>query len=79
MHPMRNLVPNLVYAARGDEVDSVVIDGRVLVEHGRVLTVDEDALMADAQRLANPIGEAAEAEFLRVSTTNAQLMREGRL
>ncbi len=78
-HPMRNLVPNLVYAARGDEVDTVVIDGQVVVEHGRVQTVDEDAILDDAQRLAEPIGAAAEADFWRVSTPNAEAMREGRL
>ena len=39
--PMRNLVPNLVYAARGDEVDTVIVDGQIVVEHGAVLTLDE--------------------------------------
>jgi 5-methylthioadenosine/S-adenosylhomocysteine deaminase len=77
--PMRNLVPNLVYSARGDEVDTVVVDGQVLVEGGRVVTVDEDAIVAEAQRLAGPIGAAAEADFWRVGGTNAQFMRDGRL
>jgi 5-methylthioadenosine/S-adenosylhomocysteine deaminase len=77
--PMRNLAPNLVYAARGDEVDTVVIDGQVVVERGRVTTVDEPAILAQAQRLAEPIGAAAEADFWRVSTTNAQSMRADRL
>jgi 5-methylthioadenosine/S-adenosylhomocysteine deaminase len=27
--PMRNLAPNLVYAARGDEVDTVIVDGQL--------------------------------------------------
>ena len=26
--PVRNLVPNLVYSARGDEVSTVIVDGR---------------------------------------------------
>lgn len=77
--PMRNLAPNLVYAARGDEVDYVVVDGQVVVEHGRLMTIDEEGVLAEAQRQANPIGPAAEAEFWRVSASNAQLVREGRL
>jgi 5-methylthioadenosine/S-adenosylhomocysteine deaminase len=44
---MRNLVPNLVYAARGDEVDYVLVNGQVIVEHGRVLTVDAEATFTD--------------------------------
>jgi 5-methylthioadenosine/S-adenosylhomocysteine deaminase len=77
--PMRNLAPNLVYAARGDEVDTVIIDGQVVVEHGRVQTADEHQILADAQRLAEPIGAAADADFWRVSRTNAEWMRDGRL
>ena len=77
--PMRNLVPNLVYAARGDEVDTVIIDGQVIVEGGRVLTVDEDAILDAAQRLAEPIGPAAEEAFWQVSGPNAELMRADRL
>src|SRR5262249_35107849 len=44
--PMRNLVPNLVYAARGDEVEHVFVDGQLIVAHGRVLTMDADAIVA---------------------------------
>jgi 5-methylthioadenosine/S-adenosylhomocysteine deaminase len=77
--PMRNLVPNLVYAARGDEVDTVIVDGRVIVEGGRVVTVDEDAVISTAQRLAEPIGAAAETDFWRVGGTNAASMRADHL
>ncbi len=77
--PMRNLVPNLVYAARGDEVDTVVIDGQIVMEHRELRTVDEDGILDDAQRVADTIGPAAEADFWRVNSTNAQLVREGRL
>jgi 5-methylthioadenosine/S-adenosylhomocysteine deaminase len=77
--PMRNIVPNLVYAARGDEVDTVVIDGRVVVEHGRVLTVDEAEVVDEAQRQADPIGPRAAPDFWAVGGTNAQFMRDGML
>jgi 5-methylthioadenosine/S-adenosylhomocysteine deaminase len=77
--PMRNIVPNLVYAARGDEVCSVVVDGRILVESGRLQTVDEEAILAEAQRAADPIGAAADEDFWRVNGSNAQLMRTGHL
>jgi 5-methylthioadenosine/S-adenosylhomocysteine deaminase len=77
--PMRNLVPNLVYAARGDEVDTVIIDGRIVVEHGRLLTMAEEEVIADAQRAADAIGPAAEAEFWRIDNSNARAMRAGDL
>ncbi|HWI62453.1 MAG TPA: amidohydrolase family protein [Symbiobacteriaceae bacterium] len=77
--PMRNIVPNLVYSARGDEVATVVVDGRVVMENGRILTVDEEAVYTEAQARALPIGPKATPEFARVNGTNAVFMREGKL
>jgi 5-methylthioadenosine/S-adenosylhomocysteine deaminase len=77
--PMRNLVPNLVYAARGDEVQTVVIDGEIVVDGGRLVTLAEEEIVADAQRLATAIGPAAEPEFRRLDTANARAMRDGNL
>ncbi|MBN9391580.1 MAG: amidohydrolase family protein [Chloroflexi bacterium] len=77
--PMRNIVPNLVYSARGDEVSLVAVDGRVIYEEGRFLTIDEPEIMAEAQRLANPIGQAAAGRFWEVNGSNAMFMWEGKL
>jgi hypothetical protein len=49
---MLNVLYALVHMAhRGDE-DTVVVDGRVAVERGRVVGVDEKVLTAKAQRAA---------------------------
>ncbi|HEX2909210.1 MAG TPA: amidohydrolase family protein [Chloroflexia bacterium] len=77
--PMRNIVPNLVYSARGDEVTTVVVDGQVVYENGRVQTVDETEILERAQSLANPLGPQAAAEFWRINGTNARFMREEKL
>jgi cytosine/adenosine deaminase-related metal-dependent hydrolase len=39
--PLLDPVNNLVYAATGASVRTVVIDGRVVLDEGRVLTIDE--------------------------------------
>lgn len=44
--PTVNVVNNLVYSADGRSVDMVIVDGRVVVEGGRVTTIDEQALYA---------------------------------
>lgn len=77
--PMRNIVPNLVYSARGEEVDTVLVDGRTLVSGGRVLTADVAAIVAEAQRYAGEIGEAAAEAFSRTGGPNAAWMGEGKL
>ncbi len=54
-HP--RLVPNVnpvslvVYSACGDDVDNVVIDGKFVVKNREALTLDEEAIMAEASRI----------------------------
>ncbi len=47
--PVRNIVPNLVYAASGHEVRTVMVAGRILVDDGEALTLNADAVMQEAQ------------------------------
>jgi len=50
--PYRDPIRALVQCGTGDDVEQVWVDGRVVVEGGRVVGVDEDRLLADAQREA---------------------------
>jgi 5-methylthioadenosine/S-adenosylhomocysteine deaminase len=79
LQPMRNLVPNLVYAARGDEVSTVIVDGKVIFENGSFSHLDESSILAEAQRQAESIGPAAADDFWRVNGTSAHMMRGGQL
>ncbi|MDI7276931.1 MAG: amidohydrolase [Anaerolineae bacterium] len=50
MRPINNLVNNLVYcASAAADVDTVVVDGRVLVRDRRLLVADEQAVIAAAE------------------------------
>ena len=53
--PLLNVMNQLVWSADGRGVHTVVVDGRKVVEAGRMLTVDEDRLYADAQRAGEAI------------------------
>jgi cytosine/adenosine deaminase-related metal-dependent hydrolase len=50
--PLLNPLNNLVYAATGASVRTVLIDGRVVLDEGRLTTVDERALYDRVERLA---------------------------
>jgi len=52
LHP-DTLVQNLVYAAAGHCVEMVLVDGKVVVEEGRVTTVDEDDIIDRINRFAD--------------------------
>lgn len=77
--PMRNFIPNLVYSARGHEVDTVMVKGRLLVEHRRPLTFDVEQIMEEAQAFADEIGQRAAPQFQEINGKNAQYMRENKL
>jgi 5-methylthioadenosine/S-adenosylhomocysteine deaminase len=53
--PLNDAVSSLVYIETGADVDTVLVDGRVIVRGGRVLTVDENRLRAQAQAAADRI------------------------
>src|SRR5690242_19450876 len=49
MTPLRDPVKNIVYNATAEDVDRVYVGGRLVVDGGRVLTVDERAILAALQ------------------------------
>jgi 5-methylthioadenosine/S-adenosylhomocysteine deaminase len=53
MVPMNMPVYRLVYFANGDDVATVIVDGRVLMRDRRVLTVNETEILTIAQREAD--------------------------
>lgn len=55
MTPTYNIISNLVYAANADDVDTVVVEGQLLMRQGRVLTLDIDRIRAEVARLAEQI------------------------
>lgn len=78
-HPMRNIVPNLVYSARGSEVRRVAVDGQIIFEDNRFYTLDEKEIIAVNQKAADALGCKAKDAFQRIDGTNARFMREEKL
>jgi cytosine/adenosine deaminase-related metal-dependent hydrolase len=50
--PSVDPVANLVYYANGNDVETVIIDGRVVVEDRTIKTVDEQEMLRQAQKAA---------------------------
>jgi len=57
------LVPNIVYSGDGRDVETVIIDGRIVMEGRRMLTVDENKILEDAQRSSEKIIYRLEEKF----------------
>ena len=57
--PVHRAPSALVYNASGGDVDTVIVDGRILMRDKRVLCVDEEALLAEARGACERLFERA--------------------
>lgn len=53
--PLNDPVAALVYSARSSDVDTVIVDGRVLMEKRELKTIDEERVMYEAKRTAEKL------------------------
>lgn len=53
--PLFDPVANLIYSAHSRDVSTVIVAGRVLMEKGRLLTIDEEEVMAKASERARAL------------------------
>ena len=58
--PLYDVYSHLVYAARGSDVSTVLVNGRIVVRDGQVLTVDETEAMARARAFADRVREVVQ-------------------
>ena len=56
--PMYNPVSHLVYVSRGADVQTTIVNGRVLMRNRRVLTLDAPAALAEARKMAERVRQA---------------------
>ena len=80
LSPVRNIVPNLVYSAKGNEVEMSVIDGKVIMENYHLCTVDEKLVVADAQAAASAMEAKTAEHFAGMEDTPLmRMMKNGEL
>ena len=77
--PVRSVPPNIVYSARGDEVDTVIVDGKILMERRVVLTMNEEAVMEEAQAAAEEVTRSATEDYYAADSHLAKAMKQGLL
>jgi len=58
LHPLYDPVSHLVYATKGADVRDVVVEGRVIMRGRRVLTLDETAVVREAEALKPRVVES---------------------
>ena len=73
-YPVRNIIPNLVYSAKGSEVETVIIDGQFIVEGHKVLGLDEKEVITKAMTAAKRVCDKADVSFRKQKTALQEMM-----
>ena len=77
--PVRTLVPNLIYAGTGKEVQTMVVAGRIVMRDREILTLSESEVLAEAQHQAELIGERVSQDPLHRELALLSAMQAGQL
>jgi 5-methylthioadenosine/S-adenosylhomocysteine deaminase len=55
--PIYDVYSHIVYAAMASDIDMVMVDGRIVVNSGKLITADEEAILARARDWSERIRE----------------------
>ncbi len=58
--PMYDPVSHLVYATRGDDVRTTIVNGKILMRNRQVTTLNRATVIADARRLSEQVKRAVQ-------------------
>lgn len=56
LNPRRNLVSALSYSANGQEVDTVIVEGKILMENRELKTIDEEKVYYNIAKICDKLG-----------------------
>lgn len=51
LYPINDICSNLVYSATGQDVDTVIIDGKIIMQNRRLLNIDEQKVRNEIQKI----------------------------
>ncbi|MCS7366469.1 MAG: amidohydrolase family protein, partial [archaeon YNP-WB-062] len=74
--PIRNITFNLVHSANGSEVETVIIDGKVVVENGVYKVMSEEDIIEDAQKASNKLMDMAAEDYVNSNPLIMKYARE---
>jgi 5-methylthioadenosine/S-adenosylhomocysteine deaminase len=53
--PPPRIISNIIYSAVGADVDTVIVDGKILMQNRKVLTLSEEEVMRRAEKVAEEL------------------------
>ena len=74
--PLNNPLRQLVYGETGADLDTIIIDGRVVMRYGKLSGIDEDSILSEAQEAhaeLEPFISAAEEQTAEMAPAYARI------
>lgn len=53
--PIHNIVSHIVYAASGSDVSTTIIDGKIVMQDRKLVTLNEDEILKNAQKVSEDL------------------------
>ena len=63
-HPSNNIISGLVYSSNGSEVDTVIVDGVVLMKDKALLAIDENSVYDACEKIAMRLSTIKQSNYL---------------
>jgi len=71
--PLNDVVSQLVFCENGSSVDTVIVNGDFVVEHGRLLKIDEDEVLRLARRARMRLDPSIQSEMAAAAAMEPSL------
>lgn len=55
LYPRHNIISSLAYSVQGSDVDTVIVDGKIIMEKREIKTLDEEKIMYNAEKAAKDL------------------------
>ena len=55
LYPIHNIISALAYSVQGSDVDTVIVDGKILMENREMKTVDMEKIMYNTEKIAQDL------------------------
>jgi 5-methylthioadenosine/S-adenosylhomocysteine deaminase len=74
--PVRNIAPNIVYSARGDEVETVIIDGKMVMKQRKMMSLNEGKIIEEAQKASEEVTRKATQDYFTADSFLAKAAKK---
>ncbi len=76
-YPIRNLAHNIVYAARGEEIVYVIVEGQIVKEGNQIKIMNEKAALKEVQGAAEDLARAGGGVYLDAESLLVKEFKRG--